>query len=280
MRTNDRVVNGAKDRSTGLPWWEWGLISAFFVLIAVAWVTWQGGAVVWDAFNHHIYLGRQALEGPRLHLDHFAVGGMSCQYPLGYAPLALMLDAGWSGAAMFQMLAVLSALCAPACWLILWCVVPGRDVQSMALRVAGTVLAMSGVLWWKLLTQTSNDGLGMMLEMWGLALALVCVDGKRWVSRSRLRLLVCALAGFFVGIGFVVKLTQFVGVLAAASVLLFADTGWSCRLKLLIVFTATVILTILLTGGVWGTATWSACGTPIYPFMLDYFRGIELGAGA
>lgn len=78
------------------------VVTLVFFFAAMVWVAVQGGAVTWDTFNHHLYLGRQAIEGSRLTHDYFAAGSMSCQYPLGYAPLVAMLDAGFSGRPFFK----------------------------------------------------------------------------------------------------------------------------------------------------------------------------------
>ncbi|WP_313283131.1 hypothetical protein [Delftia tsuruhatensis] len=251
---------------------EFIVISICSILVVMIWVAAQGGAVSWDAFNHHIYLGRQAINGSRLLFDHFAVGGMSCQYPLGYAPLVAMLDAGWSGTAIFQMLAFLAALCAPACWLVMWSIVPFRNTTAFLIRLAGTILALSGVLWWKLLPQTSNDAIGMTFAVWSITLTMLCIDGSWWTSRPRIRMLACSLAGALAGIGLVIKLTQLVGVLSAVCILLFANTSWLERCKYIAIFGATALVIVLLTGWSWGYDSWIACGSPIYPFLLEKFK--------
>lgn len=259
------------------PLGEFLWVSISFILAAMGWTALQGGAVTWDAFNHHIYLGRQALEGSRLQHDYFAVGGMSCQYPLGYAPLVAMLDAGWPGMGIFQVLTLLAALCGPACWLITWCVMPSPDRAARWLRLAGTFLALTGVLWWKVLAQTSNDAIGMSLAIWSVALAMLCVGGPWWASRARLRMVICGMAGMLAGLGFVIKLTQFIAIIAAFSILLFINARWSERLKCVICFGMAATAVTLAVGTSWGYDSWRACGSPIYPFMLDYFQSVAPG---
>lgn len=256
---------------------EFFLVSISLMLSAMGWVALQGGAVTWDTFNHHIYLGRQAIDGSRLLYDYFAAGSMSCQYPLGYVPLVALLDYGLSGTAIFQVLTFLAALYAPASWLIMWCVVPSSGKTAVLLRITGTCLAFSGVLWWKVLTQTSNDALGMSLSIWCVALSMLCIDRDRWVSRTRWRLLICILSGALAGLALVVKMTQFIGVLAALCILLFAETHRQERLKFIAFFGVTATAVAFATGWSWGLDSWRACGSPIYPFMLDYFQGFSLG---
>ena len=248
------------------------VVTLVFFFAAIVWVAVQGGAVTWDTFNHHLYLGRQAIEGSRLNHDYFAAGGMSCQYPLGYAPLVAMLDAGLSGETIFQVLALMAAVSGPACWLAAWCVVPFAGIEALALRLTATVLALSGVLWWKLLAQTSNDAIGMSLAIWAVALALLCVDGAWWTSHQRLRWAICGLAGALAGLALVIKLTQFVGIAAALCILLFAKGRWIDRIKCLSFFCIAAISVIFWAGGSWGYEAWRACGSPIYPFMLDFFQ--------
>jgi len=267
--------------TAALPLAEWAGISVLLMAAMVGWVMMQGGgALTWDAFNHHIYLGRQALEGSRLLWDYFAAGEMSCQYPQGYAPLVAMLDAGWSGTAVFAVLTLLAALSVPACWLITWSLLPSRSNSAMGLRLAGTVLANSSVLWWKLLEQTSNDAIGMMLAIWAVALVMLCVDAARWQGRAKGRFALCALAGGLAGLAFVVKMTQFIGVLAAFCILLFLEGRWSERVKYILCFGLAALLISVAVGWSWAMDSWRACGSPIYPFMLDYFSAHVPGTGA
>ncbi|MCD2167615.1 hypothetical protein [Comamonas koreensis] len=255
--------------------WEFFTTSLVFMLAPMFWSAIHVGAVTWDAFNHHIYLGRQAIEGSRLSYDYFATGSMSCQYPLGYAPLVWMLDNGWPGKYIFQVLAFLAALSAPASWLIMWSVVPGRTASAAMIRIAATALAMSGVLWWKLQGQTSNDALSMSLEIWAVALAMLCVEGQN-EKKTRWQFIFCAVAGSLAGLGFVIKLSQFIGIAAVACIILFINGKWAYRFQLLSIFGLSALITFAIMGGAWAIASWDACGSPIYPFMVDYFRNLSM----
>lgn len=242
---------------------EFGLFSFSFILAAVFWVSWQGGAVTWDAFNHHVYLGRQALNGSRLHHDYFAVGSMSCQFPMGYAPLVAMLDAGWSGNLIFQVLAALAALCAPACWIIAWSIYPEQGIQGTLIRIGVCVLALTGTLWWKTLAQTSNDGLSMTLAIWAVALSVL---GTTHITSGSSHKIICGLSGFFAGLGFIFKLTQFIGIIFAGLIYFFQHAGWRRRLMSVTMYSIAVFATIMTFGLQWAFDAWLACGSPVYPY--------------
>jgi hypothetical protein len=246
----------------------------------VGWVIWVGSTASWDALNHHVYLGRQTIEGSRLLRDHFAVGAPGCQNPHGYAPLVAMLDAGWSGTAIFIVLTFLAALSAPACWLIAWSLLPSRAHSAMWQRLAGTALASSGVLWWKLLTGTSNDLIGTTLAVWGVALIMLCLDAARWQGRAGARLALCVLAGGLSGLGLVVKLTQAIGIPAIYCILLFLEGRWIERFKYMLCFGLVALVVSVATGWSWAMDSWRACGSPIAPLMLDYFSAHMPGKDA
>jgi hypothetical protein len=189
-----------------------------------------------------------------------------------------MLDAGWPGIAIWIALTSIAALAAPACWFIAWSVLPIRSRLASVQRVAVTVLACSGVLWWKLLTQTSNDTLSTTSAIWAVALLMLCVEGKRWDGREHLRLVLCALAGALAGLGFVMKLTQFIGVLATLCILPFLEGSAVQRLKQVLYFGAAGLGMSLIAGGSWALESWRYCGSPVYPFLLEFFSTRVPGA--
>jgi len=130
------------------------------------------------------------------------------------------------------------------------------------------------------LSQTSNDTIGTTLAIWAVALVMLCVDAVRWQGRAKGRLALCALAGGLAGLAFVVKMTQFIGVLAAFFILLFLEGRWSERVKHIMGFGFAALLISVATGWSWAVDSWRACGSPIYPFMLDYFNAHVPGTGA
>ena len=267
--------------AAAFPWRECLLVSAAGLLIIWGWIIWQGsGQVEWDTLNHHFYLGRQAIEGSRLQWDYFGASGQSCQYPQGYAPLVAMLDAGWSGMMIFLVLGTISALAVPACWLVTWCIVPGQGAKPAQLRIATTALGFCSAIWWGFLVQTSNDLLAAMLGLWALALALVCVPGGsgQGVRKPGTRTAIYALAGVFAGVAFLVKLTLVIAGVGAMAVIFMANDSLGARLKNTAVFCLAGMAAFLaLGGGWWAWESWRACGSPVYPFMADTFRGLLPG---
>lgn len=231
----------------------------------------------WDALNHHIYLGRQALEGSRLDWDHFAAGGMSCQYPQSYAPLVAMLDSGFTGLQIFLVLGSICALAIPAVWMIAWCILPMNDCKTAQLRMMATALAFCTSIWWSLLLQTSNDGLGLVAGLWSLALVLTVTSSARWRERTHARLATVGLAGALTGLAIIIKLSLAITGIGALVILMFFEGTIRSRVLAMMVFSVFAAITCLLLGYNWGMDTWRICGSPLFPFLTEIPRPISLG---
>lgn len=258
-----------------LLWLEFFAVTILTPLVAGIWIQSLGGGVLsWDSYNHHVVLGMQALHGSRLQHDVFALGGMSCQYPMGYAPMAAMLEAGITGKVMFTALAAMAGLAGPAFWLIVWRVVPGRGVEPIALRVLATALAMSGVLWWKVLPQSSNDMLALVPGIWSVACGILalCLDERRWRTFYTL----CLAAGALSGIAVAIKLSMFVAPLAALLPLVMVPSSLKSKLISLSAFLVGAIIAVWVCAADWALDSWLACGTPVYPFLREIFSQFPL----
>lgn len=255
------------------PLLEFLFISALLIPLPTLWVLWLGGGTIsWDALNHHLYLGRQAIYGSRLSQDLFAAGSMTCQYPLGYAPLAFMLDAGWSGHLIFIVLTMISSLIIPAGWLIAWTLYPIQDRVGFLVRTSCIILLTTSVLWWKLLTQTSNDAIGFTLSLWSFALLTLCFRKFETPSGKYAIFSICMISGILAGLAFIVKMTFFVAVLACFCIFFFLNGNVKERMKYATAFGLTVAITCIIAGGEWAFLTFRECGSPIYPFGVDFFQ--------
>lgn len=257
------------------PWPEWTAVSLALPLAAAAWIVHLGGgSVSWDGYNHHVYLGMQALHGPRLMLDVFAVGGMSCQYPLGYAPFAALMEAGFSGAVIFAVLAIIAGLMAPAIWLIQWQIVRGTEPSAVALRIMGCLLAFTGILWWKVLGQSSNDLIALVVGLWSVALGAIAMELS--TNQRRHFYVLWAIAGALAGAALVIKLTMFIAPCAAAAFLALSPQRLLTRAYALGCAALTASLSALVLGREWAFEAWKACGTPVYPFLEQFFSQLRL----
>ena len=223
----------------------------------------------WDTYNHHIYLGAQALHGSRLTHDVFAVGGMSCQYPLGYAPLVALTEMGVSGKVTFMTLAALAGLMSPAIWLLHWQLVPGRRGQDVAVRIMGCALAFSGVLWWKVVSQSSNDMVALVPGLWSIAICGWAASAES-VRRGPFYVL-CVIAGALAALAIVIKLTMFVAAVAAIVLIILSNTPFPARGRGLSVFVIAMITCSVLLGHAWSLDSWKACGSPVFPFFQGFF---------
>lgn len=254
--------------------WLWGeclLAWAVMALLMQGFIWWAGGNASWDFLNHHVYLGRQWLQGQRLSHDLMAAGIMVCQNPIGYAPLVAMLDAGWSGNAVFAAHVFFYSLLAPASWLLAWLLVPERGGQAVLIRVGLVALACTGSLHWRLMTQTSNDVMAFTLVFAGVVLLAWALEQARWQGAWRQRLLWVALAGAVLALASLVKLSSVFGVAVATALLLFMQGSWRQKTGLWLACLLGGLLMVALAGD-WLWTAWRYCGSPLHPFGMDWFQ--------
>lgn len=249
---------------------EFIIVASLTIIPTVLWVIYTGGTISWDAMNHHLYLGREALYGSRLSIDEFAVGGMSCQYPLSYAPLVAMLDAGWSGTAIFSTLALFSSLSAIAIWIVLRVIVIGDSISLALVRCLGALIACSGTLWWQMMVQTSNDAISATVILIAFSLAFYCHNKS---SDFRFCLTIYGIAGALSAIAVLAKMTQVIGVLSILCVIPFLATSWQRKFFVASAFFSVFSVTLLVLGWKWGREIWNACGSPVHPFGIQFFSG-------
>ena len=185
-----------------------------------------------------------------------------------------MLDAGWSGNLIFIVLTMISSLIIPAGWIIAWTLYPNQDRVGFLVRTSCIILLATSVVWWKLLTQTSNDTIGFTLSLWSFALLMLCFRKSETPSEKYAIFSICIISGILAGMAFIVKMTFFVAVLACFCIFVFLNGNVKERMKYATAFGLTAAITCILAGGEWAFLTFRECGSPIYPFGVDFFKNI------
>jgi hypothetical protein len=248
------------------------------------WIVWLLGAlalasvpivqgqssVIWDALNHHIYLGWIA-EHPRFDRDFMAAGWQSFQYPYVYWPAYKLAAAGLSGVPAGVALAFLQSLAVPPLWLVSRSLCPGERIEDIALRVLGVALALAGAVTLSLLDTTSNDLLAGIPLIWAVALGLQANEGGDPARSLRL----AVLSGVFAGISVAFKLSN--GPLALVLPLLWAIGPGGLRaaaIRVLLAGTVTV-LAFIVAYAPWGWQMWQQFGNPFYPLYTHWFEPLQ-----
>lgn len=245
-------------------WVVWAL--GALALAAVPVVRGEAG-IIWDALNHHIYLGWIAAH-PRFDRDFLAAGWQSYQYPYLYWPAYKLALAGVSGVTAGVVFALLQSLAVPPVWLVARVVCPGERVADIALRWLAVALALAGGVTLSLVDTTSNDLLAGIPLIWSIALGFLANEGG--VSPRRRAGLV-ALSGVCAGLSVAFKLSN--GPLALLLPVLWASVPSPVRpaaMRVAIGAAATV-LAFIAAYAPWGWAMWQQFGNPIYPFSDQSF---------
>lgn len=254
------------------------------------WIVWLLGALglaaiplvqgqfglIWDALNHHIYLGWTATQ-PRFDRDFLAAGWQSYQYPYLYWPAYKLAVAGASGVTAGVVLALLQSLAVPAVWLVARCLCPGERVQDIALRCLGVALAFTGGVTISLADTTSNDVLTGVPLVWAIALGLRANQQDALAPRSGSRLL--ALSGLCAGISVAFKLSN--GPLALVLPALWASvpSGWQPAIRRIVMGGAATVLGFAAAYAPWGWTMWQQFGNPVYPFYDGSFESVRAWLG-
>lgn len=254
------------------------------------WIVWALGAfglasvpliqgqesVIWDALNHHIYLGWIA-EHPRFDLDFLAAGWQSYQYPYLYWPAYKLAMAGVSGVTAGVVLALLQSLAVPPVWLVARSLCPGAAAQDVAFRWLGVALALTGTVTLSLADTTSNDLLAGVPLLWAIAVGFLAHDDTGRSQRRAMRLV--ALSGLCAGLSVACKLSN--GPLALVLPALWAmGAGGGRRAAARVAVGSMVtVLAFIIAYAPWGWQMWQQFGNPVYPFEDPSFDPLRAAFG-
>lgn len=250
------------------------------------WITWLLGAlalavvpvlrgqssIIWDALNHHIYLGWIA-ERPRFDRDLLAAGWQSYQYPYLYWPAYKLAVSGASGVTAGVAFALLQSFAVPPMWLVAHSLCPGASATDIALRVTGVALGLAGALTLSLVDTTSNDMLAGIPLIWAIALGLMANAQDGVAERTRWRLV--ALSGLCAGISVAFKLSN--GPLAVVMPFLWANLPGplNVAVRRVVLGGLASLVGCALAYGPWGWAMWQQFGNPVYPFYDPAFDAVR-----
>jgi hypothetical protein len=262
------TLNGGALLKRSEIWIVWAL--AAIALAAVSVLRGQAG-IIWDALNHHIYLGWIA-EQPRFDRDFLAANWQSYQYPYLYWPAYKLAMAGVSGVTAGVVLTLIQSLVVPPLWLVTRSLCPGDRVEDIALRAVGVALALSGGVTLSLLDTTSNDVLAGVPLLWAVALGLLA-NGDGVPPRRRLGLV--AASGLCAGLSVAFKLSN--GPLALVLPVLWAAIPSPARpaMERILLGGVATVLAFLLALAPWGWVLWEHFGNPFYPLLEDQFNPVR-----
>lgn len=245
------------------PWIVWALAALGLASIPVV----QGqSSVIWDALNHHIYLGWIA-EHPRFDRDFQGAGWQSFQYPYLYWPAYKLAVAGVSGVTAGVAFAFLQSLAVPPLWLVSRSLCPGYRLEDIALRWLGVALALAGAVTLSLLDTTSNDLLAGIPLIWAVAFGLMANDGTS--TRRSLRL--AALSGLCAGVSVAFKLSNGPLALALPLLWLFGPGSLKDLATRVLVAGIVTLLGFFVAYAPWGWQMWQQFGNPFYAALPDYW---------
>jgi hypothetical protein len=258
-------------------WFAWALGALALAAIPVL----EGrSSLVWDALNHHIYLGWIAAH-PRFDRDFLAAGWQSYQYPYLYWPAYKLAVSGVSGVTAGVVLALLQSLVVPPLWFIARSLCPGEAAADIAMRWIAVTLALLGGLTLSLADTTSNDLLASVPFVWAIALGLLANAGAAAgeTVAARRRLWLVAASGLCAGVSVAFKLSN--GPIALVLPLLWADPPGRAKPAALRIAVggAATLLGFVIAYGPWGWTMWQQFGNPVYPFSDNFFEGLRVAWG-
>jgi len=232
-------------------------------------------SVIWDALNHHIYLGWIA-EHPRFDRDFLAAGWQSYQYPYLYWPAYKLAVAGVSGVTAGVVLAVLQSTAVPPVWLVARSLCPGSTVQDVAFRWLAVTLALTGTVTLSLTDTTSNDLLASVPLFWAIALGFLAHDESASLQQ---RMWMVATSGLCAGLSVACKLSN--GPLAIVLPALWAMGPGSARraFERMAIGSMLTVLGFVAAYAPWGWQMWQQFGNPIYPFEDASFNVLRAAFG-
>jgi len=235
------------------------LLAAVIYLTTFAGVGMVG--LSWDTLNHHIYLGMTA-ERPRWHLDAFAAGSQTYQYPYLYWPIYRLSLLDLPANVFWQIWsAVVALLVVPPMWLIVRALIPSCAPWWKSASVRLTALSMSVISLPVIFSiqTTSNDIFASSPVLW--ALALFCSrDSSVWPQRG---------GAFLLGVATAFKLSNIV-----FWPLLLTMSGHLFPLKQAAARLASVFAVAIVGYGIayapWGLQLFRETGNPFYPFLMAH----------
>lgn len=255
------------------PWIAWVLGALGLAAVPLA----QGQAsLVWDALNHHVYLGWIA-EQPRFHRDFLAAGWQSFQYPYLYWPAYKLAVSGASGVVAGVAFALMQSLAVPALWLVSRSLCPGPRAQDMAWRALAVALALSGSVTLSLVETTSNDMLAGIPLVWAIALGFVAHDCAAAFPARALRLV--ALSGVLAGVSVAFKLSNGPLALVMPALWLWGPGGAAGAFRRVMLGGFATIAGFLAAFAPWGVQMWRHFGNPLYPLYDPVFEPLRQWTG-
>lgn len=266
MTKRSREVSQSKTAYTGKPggstsFGERLVAYAACSILAVGWTFFAGKDIPWDALHYHVYAGYSAFND-RLTADFFPAGTQTYLNPYSYAPLYLMVRAGWPSLAVGATLAMMQSVILWMTWELAR-LVSQQQVGSRPRIVAwsAVILALLNPIFLQELGSSFSD-----MTTGALALAgYVALTGAFFGGR----LILVACGGVLIGAAASLKLSNATFMLLPALPLVAGCfSGKLERVRSLVIYAACAGIGMVMVTAPWALRLDRAFGNPIFP-MLD-----------
>lgn len=237
---------------------------ALLTVLGVAYALWAGKDLNWDLINYHFYAGFSVFND-RLDQDFFPATSPSYLVPYAYAPLYLMVHAGWDDRIIVALLALMAVPALWGTWEIGARLAPASIYEDrrtrLAVAYASALLAFLCPVFLLQLGSSFIDAPTAALVIWGYLFVLRALPHGDWRP--------VALGAALLGIAAAFKQTNVLFALAG-TVLLFGTTRHLVRRFVVYVLAGLSVGVAVL--GPWAWMLYKEFGNPLFPSLNQYFR--------
>ncbi len=222
----------------------------------------------WDFQNYHLYAGFSAFAS-RWQQDFMPASIQSYLVPYAHAPLYWMVRADMPAMAIGATLALMHSLNAVFAVWIAQAICPSSTRRRLVLALLATVALVY-------LTPIYLNELGTSFIDISSSVPIVAAVALLLHSNGASeRRAIVAMAGFLLGLGTALKLTNLIFIPATVAMCFVLSRSWHERWSALVRIGWSSALGYLLIAGYWHYMTWEQFGNPFFPFFNALFQSPE-----
>ncbi|MCC6195235.1 MAG: hypothetical protein IT518_12265 [Burkholderiales bacterium] len=262
--------------TAGLPpstaWRDAGFLVLCIAVAGLAAIA-RGQDANWDLLNYHFYDPWAVVHGRILGHDWVAAQLQTFHNATLDLYFYLLVESGLPPKAVAFALAIPAGFAAFFLWKIVAILFPaGASAAGVVLRIAAFGIGITGAMGWGTLGTTMNEwpiAALVLAALWVLVRALATAGFARLPVRALL------IAGFIAGVASGLKLTA--ATFAVAGCVAFVARRPLFREPLAGIreafwFAVAVAAGLALAIGWWWSTLWSQFGSPVFPYLNEYFR--------
>lgn len=221
----------------------------------------------WDFQNYHLYAGFSAFNA-RWQQDFMPGSIQSYLVPYAHVPLYWMVRAGMPAIGIGAVLALLHALNVVLAVGIARTICPSPTRRRLVLTLMATAaLVYLTPVYLNELGTSFIDVSSSVPIVAAVALLLRSSDASGWRTT--------VFAGFLLGVGAALKLTNLIFIPAAVAMCLALPRAWRVHWATLVHLGWSSLAGYLLIAGYWHYMAWSQFGNPFFPFFNALFHSPE-----